>query len=823
MKRCFIRTLFAVAAFLIASVAMADVFSYDGLEYVSLDETTCEVSVNKHCSGTASIPEQVINPYNGKTYTVTQIGKRAFNGAKNLTGMRIPKTVTVIYDNAFYGSGVKWITIEDSNEPIEFKQSGSSMTRVFDGVPVVNVYMGRDFILPGGLWEFNPPFSRNDNIQIVEIGDLVTSLPSSAFEDCPNLYQITIGSGLKSIGEDAFNETGTQNLYIDNLVQWCNIDFSNVYSNPLAYNKGFLHVGGADATYDIVIPDGVTKINSYAFAGAKLNSVTVPSGVTEIGDEVFAYCWGDFQTVNLPDGLKSIGFAAFHSSTLQTLDIPESVTSLGNNLFFCSTNLREARINANITTLGEYSFYECTSLQSVVLPPTLRVIQDWAFCSCSSLQSIVIPDGVQELGSSAFQSSGLTSVTIPNSITSMGSYCFNCKSLASVSIGSGLTTIPENCFSGSGLTSVTLPDNVTSLGEEAFAECASLAEANLGNGLRQISERCFKSSGLKSITIPSRITSIGVEAFADCASLATVDLGTGVREIPEKCFNNSGLTSITLPKNVTTVGEEAFSLCLSMRSVTVSGPKTFESRAFNAGSWADDDRYGMSVYIDDLADWCERSTFANEYASPFYTGGGDKPSSLYVNGVLVENLVIPDGVVRIGDYGFNNCGSIKTVVVPDGVVSIGTYAFYCPEMTKVTIGKTVNSIGISAFSSQKLAEFTSLNPVPPTTSGIGSHSDDFTVYVPVGSVDAYKNSNAWRYYNIKEIGSGGVDGIDADEVLVTVVDGMIVVDGTGEAVAVEVYDLSGRMLYTGKATEIPVSAGGVCIVKVAGKAFKVIL
>jgi hypothetical protein len=790
------RPLLAAAALLTASTVEAGFFWVGGIQYVTLDETTCEVGENEFFSGSARIPEQVT--YNGNTYTVTQIGKRAFYEAKDLTGVRIPKTVTVIYDNAFYGSGVEWITIEDGENPIEFKTGGSSMTRVFDDVPVKNAYIGRDFIFPGGpSWKTNPPFSWNDALQIVEIGDLVTSIPSCSFNECHNLFQVTIGSGVKTIGDDAFGETGVENLYIDNLEQWCNIDFGTFYSSPLAFNHGWLHVGGADAVYDIVIPDGVTKINSYAFAGARLNSVTVPSGVTEIGEEAFAECWGDFQTVHLPEGLQSIGYGAFANSTLKRIEIPESVTYLGSNMFFRCNELEEAIINAQITSVEEYSFYQCGNLRTVVLPPTLRIIHDWAFSSCISLQSIDIPEGVTEIGDVAFSGYGFTSVIIPNSVRTLGAGCFQGSKLTSVVIGTGLSEIPDDCFSGSELTSVTLPDNVTSLGEEAFGGCASLAEVNIGKGLKQISDRCFQNSGLKSISLPSRLSSIGVEAFSDCASLTTADLGTGLREIPEKCFQNSGLVTITLPENITTVGEEAFSLCLSIRSVTVLGPKNFEAYAFFTDNYLERDRQGLNVYIDDLTDWCERTTFANKYASPFYTGGGDVPSSLYVNGELVENLVIPDGMVKINDYTFNDCGSIKSVVVPDGVVSIGTYAFSCPEMAKATIGKNVNTIGMGAFTSEKLAEFICWNPVPPAGSGLLSYTGP--VYVPAGSVDAYKSAEDWRYYNIKAIGDGGVEEIDGGEVSVSVVDGRIVVSGADDDAVVEVYDLSGRRVYAGAA------------------------
>lgn len=824
MNRFFMRPLLAAAALLTASTATADYF-YDsqGIQYGTLDETTCEVqnprgySSDSSYSGNISIPEQVTN--NGKTYTVTQIGRHAFYGAKNLDGVVVPKAVTVIYEDAFYGCGLGWIRFEDGEEPIEFKSKGTgSMTRVFDEVPVVNAYIGRDFIFPGGpSWKTNPPFSWNDALQIVEIGDLVTSIPSCSFNECHNLFQVTIGSGVKTIGDDAFGETGVENLYIDNLEQWCNIDFGTFYSSPLAFNHGWLHVGGADAVYDIVIPDGVTKINSYAFAGARLNSVTVPSGVTEIGEEAFAECWGDFQTVHLPEGLQSIGYGAFANSTLKRIEIPESVTYLGSNMFFRCNELEEAIINAQITSVEEYSFYQCGNLRTVVLPPTLRIIHDWAFSSCISLQSIDIPEGVTEIGDVAFSGYGFTSVIIPNSVRTLGAGCFQGSKLTSVVIGTGLSEIPDDCFSGSELTSVTLPDNVTSLGEEAFGGCASLAEVNIGKGLKQIKDKCFAESGLKSVSLPSNVTSIGVEAFANCASLATVDFGSGIREIPENCFRSSGLTEITLPESVTTVGEWAFAGCVSLRSLTVCGPKTFDESAFNIYKTTTD---YINVYIDDLTDWCERTTFANKYASPFYTGGGDVPSSLYVNGELVENLVIPDGMVKINDYTFNDCGSIKSVVVPDGVVSIGTYAFSCPEMAKATIGKNVNTIGNYAFSSSKLMEFTSWNPVPPTNSGIGYHSDDFTVYVPAGSVDAYKSAEDWRYYNIKAIGDGGVEEIGGGEVSVSVIDGRIVVSGADDDDVVEVYDLSGRRVYAGVAAEIPLTDGGVYVVKVAGQAFK---
>ena len=49
---------------------------------------------------------------------------------------------------------------------------------------------------------------------------------------------------------------------------------------------------------------------------------------------------------------------------------------------------------------------------------------------------------------------------------------------------------------------------------------------------------------------------------------------------------------------------------------------------------------------------------------------------LYVNGALVEELVIPDGVTQIGQYAFYDCVPLLRVTIPASVTSIGACAFY---------------------------------------------------------------------------------------------------------------------------------------------------
>ena len=78
-----------------------------------------------------------------------------------------------------------------------------------------------------------------------------------------------------------------------------------------------------------------------------------------------------------------------------------------------------------------------------------------------------------------------------------------------------------------------------------------------------------------------------------------------------------------------------------------------------------------------------------------------------VNGVLKKykkytgkdaDVVIPDGVMEIGDRAFYGCSGLTSITIPDSVTEIGWSAFYgCSGLTSITIPDSVTKIGGSAF------------------------------------------------------------------------------------------------------------------------------
>ena len=214
-----------------------------------------------------------------------------------------------------------------------------------------------------------------------------------------------------------------------------------------------------NAIHKVEIGSGVTSIGSDAFNNCySLSSIAIPDSVTSIGSQAFYRC-ASLSSIAIPDGVTSIGSQAFNSCySLSSIAIPDSVTSIGIGAFYGCPSLSSITIPDSVTSIGRATFYSCYSLSSIAIPGSVASIDSYAFNNCASLSSIAIHDGVTSIGSYAFDNCyGLSSITIPDSVTSIDSYAFrNCNgvryydfikhtSVPTLSNGNAFDSISADC------------------------------------------------------------------------------------------------------------------------------------------------------------------------------------------------------------------------------------------------------------------------------------------------------------------------------------------------------------------------------------------
>ena len=183
--------------------------------------------------------------------------------------------------------------------------------------------------------------------------------------------------------------------------------------------------------------------------------------------------------------------------------------------------------------------------------------------------------------------------------------------------------------------------------EDAFKNCKDLTSVTLPEGLLRITECAFAYTGLKSIRIPDTVTII-YDSFVGCSSLESVYIGSSVKEIH---FN-------------------AFKDCENIQN----------------------------VYVKDIDTWCNID-FGYHNSNPMNSiKYEDRYTKLYVDGEIITDLVIPEGITKIGRYSFYFCQQFTSVSIPNTVTEIGREAFYgCLNLSGLQLPNSVTTIGPYAF------------------------------------------------------------------------------------------------------------------------------
>lgn len=325
--------------------------------------------------------------------TVTTIGDSAFYKMQYMNQLTVGKGVTTINSRAFSNTtSLKKIYFNCANANyVASEASGMSDGRPFSYIASqqgADLIIGEDVVRIGAsMFQQTTDATTTRAINTLDMSNAnkCTSIGGEAFVAC-NIADIKWGTALKTIDMSAF--------------------YSNHTIKELTIPEGVTSVGlGAFGDWDkletiklpksVTLSDGVfrycsevkniecTSGGSYKFTnGCLLNGTTLVFGT---------------YNASIPENVTAISSYAFAGCKhLTSISVPATVGIINNDCFSGCTSLKNVELKA-VQLLGQMAFYQNSALTSIELPETLTKIEQLAFSLCG-FTKFVVPKTVSNIG-----------------------------------------------------------------------------------------------------------------------------------------------------------------------------------------------------------------------------------------------------------------------------------------------------------------------------------------------------------------------------------------------------------------------------------------
>lgn len=250
------------------------------------------------------------------------LGHASLAGCANLKQVELPESLTSIGSYALSGSGIESITVPQSVTSI-----GESA------------------------------FARCAALQSATIS--VNVIPDYAFFGTAALSQLTLGSNVTTIGRSAFNGCTALN------------EITVGEDNNIQVIDAEAFIGASAQGFDLNKLANLESIGAWAFAGAGLQAANLPQSVGTIGQGAFYYT-PSLTTATLPQGITIVPDYAFAGAALNgKFALSEDVEGVGNYAFYNDSAISVFTIPAAVSYLGSWAMAGMTKLDTVNAAPAV--------------------------------------------------------------------------------------------------------------------------------------------------------------------------------------------------------------------------------------------------------------------------------------------------------------------------------------------------------------------------------------------------------------------------------------------------------------------
>lgn len=605
-----------------------------------------------------------------------------FGNSLNLS-MYPSESVTLKYTLDSYSTGTT----------VTYKSNNEKRVKVSDDGTILAVSEGKA-VVTATVTKANGETTTTTNRITIEVKDPFTtsSIYLNSYRGNGGTVEIPSDRGITIINSYAFSGWD----YVDK-----DLSAGDVIDEEDPYHIKQMYLGD-DTITKVIIPEGVTTIEEYAFANlTALEEIEIRSTkLVKIGVGAFFGC-EKLKKINL-ENVKFINQKAFFGCALETLDL-SSVVAIGNYAFE-NCNLISLALPASSQSLGVGAFYNNDLLMSVEFGAPKMKIGSYAFAECNRLGTASINAAV--VASYAF---------------------FNCSQLSSVTLGKDISVIGEYAFAGTSIKTFKEDNNpLLSLSADkklVFNGSELVLVAPAGEfdrntvdltdyNVTSISTGAFAGNKKVYSVIAPEVVSVGAYAFADCANLNSVSMDE-LTKIGQYAFAGTALTALPNMENVTKIGDYAFAFT-KIQNVSIADGTTIGKYAFayitplNSVTVGDDVIIGEGAFYNRIYSYSYDVTGRMDYYDVYdyvvkdENGNVVKTYSYYrynfMKGVQSNLASVTVGNdVEIGKDAFGGNAKLTTLNLGTNV-SIGDYAFFnSASLTAVDLTNAV-SVGAYAFS-----------------------------------------------------------------------------------------------------------------------------
>ncbi|MDO4808537.1 MAG: leucine-rich repeat protein [Eubacteriales bacterium] len=480
--------------------------------------------------------------------------------------------------------------------------------------------------------------------------------------------------------------------------------------------------GWSSKIINLVIPEELTRIPSWVFAGKKfLHSINLGESVVEIGRSAFRNCENLNSVIYMPM-LEIMSVNSFRNCLklrkVCRYDRKDSsaLRRIGRSSFKGCISLEEVDLPATCSEIEEQAFYRCESLRQISLPRWLRAISPETFAYCYSLEGIHIQSKCVEIGTSAFLNSvSLKFVRGGNRVKVIRGTAFKgCKMLCELPTFKDVSKINFGVFEGDvSLTQVDLSrTSIQSISKRLFYQCMNLSSVLLPEGVGIIDDSAFEGDvNLVSVSPVGAVQKVGRNAFCGCASLHSFEFLNTVQYLGpgaiEGCNQLSGSYKYSQPicfagLYTDCVSAELVRILRDIRKHTKiiisSAIKKIEAETFSGLSDLEE------VIIEDtksIGDRCFYGCINLRHASINARRIGDGAFNECYN---LERVCFGSNVKEIGDNAFAHCVSLETISWPAGhaIDHIGRNALSSTGIQRLPRVKNICGFCFSIFEKREM-------------------------------------------------------------------------------------------------------------------------